>query len=504
MAKKRILICDDNKTSRDTLTNILKESYDVFYSHYYKNVINDLKTHGPIQLLILDLGFDESGSTTKDEYIAHKEVPDIIKFDPGLKIIIRSNILTKRELTAEALEISRELMGVENVCDFISTADLAPKIRFSVDKAIGSPKWLKDGEIWMLHLSDIQFGGEGLPVDNKTLATKVVETIQKFVDSEPDNDEEGRRRHPFLTLITGDITEHGFPKEFDEFSEFAKILTKQLSEMTTDFVGILDNNTIFIPGNHDMNMNILQAQNLHKVNEKIIYKYGVSGKDPDLEFLKSYSWKPFCEVEFGNLKNANDWICDPGYKLINLKDELGIIFVCLNSSFWGHDHIERHNIVPEDIWFDINKELHEKDKDNNACRILLVHHSIADNIEPKNRLILKKGGDVHSLLRDQISRTCNFAAVFTGHTHEQAASSLKTGSKERKLVHIGAGTLQSDNTPKYRNPEFNIIKISDFSPDNDKFLSLTVYSFHWSGSNFGNYNTFEDNTKFSEKFDLLY
>lgn len=509
MRKKRVLICDDDIDEYDILERILGKLYEISRSDDCDKVISALESalesNKPIHLLILDLGFNKPGTIGEKEYIAHKKIPEILDKFPKLKIIIRSDIKTRNDLSEEVIKIQQELLGNENIKDFISTADNAKKIESCVDKAIGSPEWLKDGEIWMLHLSDIQFGGEGLPVDNKTLATKVVETINKFVDSEPETYEKGKRKHPFLILITGDITQHGFPNEFNEFSEFAEILSKKLSEMTADFVGILDKNTIFIPGNHDINWNILQAQNLHKVDNQIIYKDGVNGIGSNLEYLKSYSWKPFCEVEFGNPENTNDWIWNPGYKLVDLKEELGVIFVCLNSSRWGHDHIQQHNIVPENIWLDINENLRVIDKDNNTCRILLVHHSIADNVKPENMIKLKKDDDNPKLLRDLISRTCNFAAVFTGHTHEQTASYRDTGSsRERKLVHVGAGTLRSNDTSEYSNPEFNIIKISDLSPDNDKFLSLTVYSFQWYDSHFGHYSTFDYNTKFSEKFDLLY
>jgi predicted phosphodiesterase/CheY-like chemotaxis protein len=505
MRKKRILICDDNNLQFDQLKKILEESYEIYRSVDYRNALDDLMRHDPIHMLILDLGFGDK------RYIGHGCIPAVIEKYPTIKIIVYSDILKAKGKSQEAEAISRELAQYSQVVAFLSPGiDTAPKVLFEVGRAIGTPQWLRQKELWMLHVSDVQFGGEGMGWEAEPLARKIWETVQTFIQNDPSVDDTKSRDYPGIAIMTGDLTEHARPSEFEEASIFGEKFSELITERSRDLAGVLGrHNIIAIPGNHDINWDISFARNLHK-KEKIDpndppveYKHGKDNLREDLEYLWRYSWIPFCEMKCGLPEAETDWAWEKGYKIYNLKEELRLIFVCLNSSRWGVNHLEYEALVPTSIWYEIETKLNVLDPDKEAARILLVHHTLAREADPKDRLMLKEHPTEPKLLVSMLSKTCNFSIVLTGHFHELVADELNTGSEKRKLVYVGAGTTQSGDRKEYRNPQFNILRLGDMS-DDYKFQTLTVYPFNWDGSTFCEYPAWEDGTRSWRSFELKY
>jgi CheY-like chemotaxis protein len=503
-SKKRILICDDTEHQFSTLKAILENDYDVRRSGHYKNVLDDIRKLSPVHLLILDLGFGYK------DYVGHKCVPDVTQEFPNLKIIVFSSILTDLEHQDLALEIARELVHYPQVVGFLSPADPASKVLFDVHKALGTSDWLQDGESWLLHISDIQFGGEGLPDDGEMLANSIGETIQSFVDAEPDSAESGRRRYPFLAMLTGDLTEHGRPEEFKEVSKFVNTLSQILATQRPEMQGLLRRqNVITIPGNHDINWDISIAQNLHRKKNRqptdppFEFVGGRENCRPELEFLKRYSWAPYCESKLGVHDDDMYWPVDPGFKIINLKNELKIVFILVNSSLWGVDHVEQKAEVPIRIWQEIKTRLKSADPNREAARILLVHHSLASGVSSDDQLKLTESSSEPDQLIDKLSRTCNISLMFTGHIHRLAACDLDTTSNDRTLINIGAGTARSKDRRENCNPQFNIVKLGDISDDN-KYKRVIVFPFHFDGTRFCSYAAFGDGMKNWKSFDLRY
>lgn len=503
MKKKRILICDDDNTQFNLLKDILDNTYDVVRSTDYKNVVEDLEKNKHVHLLILDLGFPGG------RYIGHECIPDVITKFPHLKIIIFSDIILRNDRAREAAQIFRKLRSPQ-ISAILSPADKAPIIEFEVNKALGTSQWLKDGELWLLHASDIQFGGEGMNWDAEPLARQIWQMVQTFVQNDPETETEGRRSYPSLAVLTGDLTEHARPCEFDQASRFAQKLSELIEERSSDMTGLIGKHSVIvIPGNHDINWDISFARNLHPKEREtpsdspVEYKNGRENVREDLNFLWRYSWSPFSEIKCGLPEDQSDWAWEPGYLICNLKDELKIIFVCLNSSRWSVDHLEPRALVPQGVWLEIETKLNAVDPDKSAARILLVHHTLAVEAEPKDRLTLKENPDEPKLLINMLSRTCNFSSILTGHIHELVADELNTGSDKRKLVYIGAGTTRSSDRKEYRNPQFNLIKLGNMSDEN-KFQTLTVYPFHWDGTRFCAHAAWEDGTRAWHPFELKY
>lgn len=505
MTNKRILVCDDDALQYELIENLFQARYDVFRSTDYREVLNDLRRFGPVHLLLLDLGFP------RGEYVGQTCLPEVVKKFPALKVIVRSDILTRLDRREESLTIARELLVYPQVVGFLSTNDLMARIEFEIDKALGTPRWLRDGEAWILHLSDLQFGGDGLPETPRTLATKIEQTLQSFVRT-PDESLPSPARLPFICLMTGDLTERARPDEFSKAYECASELSSFMLEQRHDMAGLTKANVLTVPGNHDVSWDILRAQNLHRnmapvpavTNEPLVYRHGRDHVDSDLGFLLRHSWLPYEEMDLMFPHDDPGWAWDPGFRVVNLKSELGIVFGLLNSSRWGVDHLEQVPMVPEETWISLGRALDTVDPDSTALRLLLVHHTLTEGESVANRLCLSPTGADSGRVVDVITRGCNFAAVFTGHVHELFARAIDTGSDQKKLIHVGAGTVRSADTQRYVGPQFNLIRIGGRSPDSDKFGSLTVYPFHWDRTRFAKQTAFGYGMTWWRELELKY
>lgn len=499
MRKKRILVCDDDEHQYDILSRTLSASYDVRRSTDYRSVVEDLEKLKPVQLLILDLGFPQG------QYVGQECLPDVVKRFPNVKIIVRSDILTLIEKQGESLNLARDLVAYPQVVGFISTADSAAKVMFEVDKALGTPKWLTDGELWILHVSDLQFGGSGLKEKAEGLIAKIFEAIESFLTTDLEPNEPGERKFPFIGFVTGDVTERARPSEFEEAAKFVEYLSAGLAEHRPDMAGAVGKaNVIIVPGNHDINWDISRARNLWTDGSGIAYRSDRGELRGELEFLWQYSWLPFAEMRSGVGDEEREWAWQPGYRVINLKHELNILIVAVNSSRWGIDHLSQSPVVPREVWLDINRQLNKIDGDRTAARLLLVHHTLAESESVGDRLALDPSEGEMEPLVSLLSRTCNFAAAFTGHLHKMSARDIDTGSSRRKLIHIGAGTTRSGDLRQFKNPEFNLVRLMDLAPESNKFQRLVVYAFHWDGARFIKYPTFDDGMQWWKVFDLMY
>lgn len=503
MKRKRILICDDDTSQFNLLSGILQKTYEVERSTDYRNVLEDLERYKHVHLLIMDLGFPQGN------YVGHECLADVVSKFPHIKIIIFSDFVKRAKKTSESGPIFRKLL-LPQVSAILSPTDTAEVIEFEVNKALGTSQWLKNGELWLLHLSDMQFGGEGMKWEAEPLARQVWQTVQTFVQNDPESHSDGVRSFPMLVVLTGDLTEHARPNEFEQASKFAKKLSDLIEERGSELAGLFGSSSVIaIPGNHDINWDISYARNLHPKakttddDPPVEYRVGNEHLRSELDFLWRYSWAPFCEMGCGLPEDNAKWAWEPGYTICNLKQELRTIFVCLNSSRWSVNHMNYRAQIPQAVLFDIESQLNAMDPDKEAARILLAHHSLAVEADQKDRLMLEEHPTEPKLLASLLSKTCNFSTILTGHIHESVAGNLETGSDKRKLVYIGAGTTRSADRREFRNPQFNIVKLWNMSDEN-KFQALTVYPFHWDGTRFCEYPAWEDGTRAWQPFDLKY
>jgi hypothetical protein len=88
--------------------------------------------------------------------------------------------------------------------------------------------------------------------------------------------------------------------------------------------------------------------------------------------------------------------------------------------------------------------------------------------------------------------------------HKPAAEDISTGTTDRKLVHIGAGTLRAADRGPYRNPHFNLLCVTGRSVDTNKWGKIIVYPFHFDGTRFCAHAAFNDGLKSDMAFGLVF
>jgi len=509
MIRKRILICDDNPTQYKMLAEICTtRGYHPIRSPHCNVVCKDLLDNAPIQLLILDLGFVEG------TFKGHEYIPEIVSQFPALKIIVYSRLKVLEDRTDETKAVYDEIMRYQgDVIQFLGPGDDGETVGKILDEALGTSEWLRDRDVWMLHVSDLQFGSDGLPGTPESLVSEINATIDSFVKATPHSEEPAPREYPLMSVITGDITQHGRPAEFELANEFLEKLASMIKDFRPKMNGVIskDGNVLCVPGNHDVNWDLSRIQNTYITpgtgktsKSKLEYKDGIKQQQAELEFVRKYSWLPYCDLKLKIPDNPHEWHWHPGYAVVNKKTELGIIMVCLNSSRWTVDHLEQPARVRRETFLKIQRELEEMDQDRSAVRILLVHHAIGEARSNEHLFALEEASDEPKQLIDKISRNCGFNLILSGHIHELAARPIDTDDENKTLIHIGAGTARASDVKRYGRPEFNLVRLGNRSPDTNKYQQVTIFPFEWDSNFFVDCSGFGRGRNKFRTFDLLY
>jgi len=500
MLKKKILICDDSADELQKLNKYFEPYYDVVLLDNYRYLVEKVDENSPVHLVYLDLGFN-------DEYVGHTILPLLYEKFPKLKVIIYSSLLDGKNKTEDLSNVIREV-NHSQVVGYASPLDTENRLVIQAHQVTGTSQWIKNGQLWILHISDPQFGGAGLKYDSEKLASKVwdcLSTYRNEIEVDADPAAEDFFDFPELSVITGDLTERARPSEFDETFQFAKTLGEYIARDNSASTGILGcrdgGNILFIPGNHDINWDISYARGTsEKVDDVLVLK--PTELDRNKDYLHNYSWLPY--NRFARQFEQGDWHIDPGYKITDLSQELHVIFISMNSSLWDVNHFAQKPGVPQRIFSQIRKELNEKiDSARAATRILLVHHTLDDRANDKDQLYITETPDIQHLI-ETLSVECGISMVLTGHIHKRASASIDTGSNQRTLLHVGAGTLRSSDADIYDHPQFNLVRLYNLSPDNNKFGKCSVYTFAYDGIKYVRQLIGEDGRKGYKDYDLKY
>lgn len=499
MRKKKILVCDDDPSQRNKLNEYLNQHYEIILLDNYEYLVDKVEENSPVHLVILDLGF-------KGEMVGQTVLPELYERFPKLKVMIYSSLLDKKDKTEELSNLLRQINHAQ-IGGYASPTDKKARLVIQVNQITGTSEWIKNDQIWILHISDPQFGGKGLADDSKTLTNKIWDCLKNYKRSrvnQIDVADEGYFDYPDLAVITGDLTEKARPSEFETVGQFIEDLTELMVTENNQFAGFLSSgNVIFIPGNHDINWDISLARSIFRSKlkndqpkdgdeqpQKKTERYDEKAEQPkanlelkknelnkELDYLSEYAWLPY--AHFSRQFDQLPWHINPGYEIVDLSHELHLILVKLNTSLWEVHHQEQNPVVPQKIFTSIREELDEKyDPERRSTRILLAHHTLEPEASRENKLRLKESEQI----LNTISHECGFSLVLTGHVHKRSVSMIETNHQNRTLHHIGAGTLRSDDSSKYDHPQFNLIRLFDLSPDSNKFEKLAVYTFSFDGN----------------------
>lgn len=496
MNKKRILICDDEDDQYRRLERLLGDAYSVIRSTSYLTAADDISRHWPIHLLILDLGFP------KGQYVGHECLEEVTRRFPSLRVIIHSDLASDVREQAKGFEVARKLVGYTQVKSFLGTSDKPWRVLFEVERAIGTSDWLKraNSEVWILHVSDLQFGGAGLPHEPETLAERVDSAILKFVNDPAALPEEGRSR-PGLVFATGDLTQRGRPEEFELARRFLEQIKAQVVGPDNPLIGVVPDPCLAIPGNHDISWDVSRAQNIHEVDRHCEYQPAPNARRTELQFIGGLAWEPYASLRTGTPAADSRWWSGPGFAVVDLKNELRLIIAVVNSSLWGVFHCSESPYVKERSWLELKSALDAIDRQRDATRILLVHHPVRESGRDQDRLWFSQEGPAYEELVGVLKGSCGIDIGFSGHLHKEGAYWPR--GREKTPLWIVAGTLRSDDRADLRRPHFNLVRLHQLDPGTNRYGSATVYAFEWRGSDFGFANCFDDGTTYHEGFRLI-
>lgn len=503
--KKRILICDDNPTQFEGLRKHLDSKYDVHNVDKYTKIIDYLDKHGHFNLLILDLGYD-------GEYSGHTIIPEIEKKFPKQKIVIYSRIYNET-LDDEKRRIIQFLHSCKSIVDgFDPGLPIEEKIE-RIEEKIGGPSFLNKGkeEIWILHLSDLQFGGPGVLSEPETLATLVTSALNSFIKGDQEKHEPLGREIPSIIVVSGDISQTSSPNEYVLASKFFKELYYELRNLSKDIEFdinnlINDTNIIQVPGNHDFNWSISRSRNIHEMIKDLngtkkktyVYIEGLENMRDDLNYI-DYVSRVFFDSYIKIFDKKNSFF-NKSFVIYNLMNEIGIIFILLDSTRF-ENHFNSIGKVTEIDFNNIKRELEKIDPEQKALRILITHHTLDSNANKDKQLYLENGD--RKRLINFIRIYCNISIVLTGHLHNFNFSEIPADD-DKKVIHIGSGTLRSDDLNKFELPKFVLLRIWDYKSTNDKFKKLTVYPFSYNGNIYQKFSTFNGGQNCYKNFDINY
>ena len=237
---------------------------------------------------------------------------------------------------------------------------------------------MSDFRVQLAHLSDLHFGAA---------SSAAIDALHDDL----------AKRDPEMVVITGDLTQAGRKKEFEEAREFLSNLKAK---------------TFIVPGNHDLPVRNLWARFVAPYNR----------------FQRYIS------------DSINPVWTDNRFALIGLNSArraaLGVN--------WSYGRLSRRQID------DAITQLQNADA---ACiKIIAAHHPFIRGPGKAGARIVKRGGEAMSEF------ACNgLDIILTGHVHLSKAEIIATGS--RNIIVIQAGTAVSGRT-RGEPPSFNVIAAS--------------------------------------------
>jgi predicted MPP superfamily phosphohydrolase len=303
-------------------------------------------------------------------------------------------------------------------------------------------------EFIILHLSDVHFGSKhyfsNLPssddsipeADRPTLAKYLVESLGQFTNP-----------GDFLAL-TGDVTQMALTEEFEAATKCIQTISPALRNGTIN----TGKNFMVIPGNHDVNWNIQQA------DPKARYL----GFTPYIRFRTELGFQIDNQVQPERL-----------YEICDLIDRHNCIIVGFNSAVLeGPD--DHRGYIGETQLKNALVEVSNICKERSPFKIALMHHHLVPVSSLESSL--KVPDEVlrdSSYIKTQLSEN-GFNLVLHGHRHfghEEAIDSKGDGSSA--IIIVGCGSTGVVNSERDSQPlQFNRVAIRNLSDKNA--IAITV------------------------------
>lgn len=254
--------------------------------------------------------------------------------------------------------------------------------------------------VHILHISDLQAGNtcladryarkESYKQSYGRYALKICADIKNELNLRPD-----------MVVITGDVTEHGWPEEFCKAKYFIETLV--------DDLGIKWKNVLIVPGNHDVTWNKLKKHYLKKFGKKKFDPTTCSSMTIKMENFKKWLNKLY----EGRGKGGYRYKMGEPIYFDNISYKKDIAFIGLDTCE-GHTFRDKENQGHvSDSQLEKMTKLIKKYGENKFVIILMHHNPFPILEEPEQTgFRLKEAGKVTNLLMRMDTNL-----LLAGHMH---------------------------------------------------------------------------------------
>lgn len=432
-SKLRLFICDDEQSKLVSLRELLG---DLDYEYERIPRIEELKARLQAEDLpdavFLDLIFE--GAEDEPSKTLSKNDISVIREELGR----HRPLFIYTQHTDTQTDLLRDIV-FEGLADWWIMLEefeslTADNIKLRLQKALGDYSGLRDG-LWITQLSDIHFGKQFVHIDRPIGEVLARDVANKISEQPPGSD--SFFGAPALTVFSGDFTQSGSMKEFEQAKKFlngfeAMLLTK----------GVRRPLSIIAPGNHEACWDLsITTEHIVSPKGKLIAKKSL---DPELHKIK---WTRFCGTFQNQLSAAKLEDNEGRYWAYDLSNRFGCNIYVVNTSFW----ITYKNDNPEfkSEWIDQLAEI-----DTNSPGILVAHH-------PMNSWFSGKDADKNlRKLLDMLSSDLKVKLVFSGHKHDSEVIT-HTASNQKRIFEVitGSVAVAEEEQPSFVLPSFRTINI---------------------------------------------
>jgi CheY-like chemotaxis protein len=257
--KYRVLVIDDDFANREEDYKILiEEDFNNELIFVKAETLEEIKHEAATaDIVLLDIFLEEDAAPF---IMNNQDVIDLIQEEnENIPIYLITEYWANLEFKEYKDSIFRDRIVGGATLEQLKDRNERSKIRVDFKRAIfknTKSVMLKLGpneELNILHLSDLQFGGEWQKIgdDDKNPYSAVIEDIISSIPQQ----ETGELIKTNLLIITGDIAQTGSPKEY-------YLAYKHLTRLC-EALDIHKESRFIVPGNHDVSMPLSTAKKIN-------------------------------------------------------------------------------------------------------------------------------------------------------------------------------------------------------------------------------------------------
>ncbi|WP_122445824.1 metallophosphoesterase [Pseudomonas viridiflava] len=360
--------------------------------------------------------------------------------------------LQKESSGSELVKVAEQYYRIQDPL-FRAYVSATPPRLAGTATGLNTTKEEHEKNFMLIQISDIHFGSKhyfsSIPVANDNIPMSDRPSLEKyFIESLSATSNRG----DFLA-VTGDVTQMALT---DEFESAAKCITA-IGNALNDGVRHSGKNIAIIPGNHDVNWSIQQA------DPKARYL----GFSPYIRFRSSFGLHIDNQIEPERL-----------YEIHDLIEKWNIVVVGFNSAVLeGPD--DHRGYIGETQFKNAMQEINALCSERKPLKIALLHHhllpvsSLETNLKKPDEVLRDAAYIKHSLIEN------GFSIALHGHRHFAHEELIdQNGDGGNKLLIVGCGSTGVVNSERASQPlQYNRLSIRQQPDNNLTVVTVAKYFF---------------------------